>query len=423
MRSALTRALAAASASAVTIGLLGFAPGTAQAQEGADRAGASRTDRVAHKASGFGTRVIGGQVPAGSNATAYMVIGCGVRPGIEKENHEAEVELPGLGTVSGIKTRVWTEATARATHTYSRNTTANVVLAQSGLGTLELTAVSSLSHAWKDAQGFHAETTTNVGGLRFVPPVGEPQEFEIPTPGQPIEIPGLAVISLGFSREVTNDHAGIAVADALRIKVIPTDTTVLVAHSNARVYDGVKNGIFRGSSAATRASAADGSITSGPNPHSLMPCQGTDGKLQTKELAGVDLGGQVVVQGLNSSQRGTQLANKSIAMERGEVATVNLGDGALVINAVAGQANVTRTADGKVTANAKGTTIGSITADGEPQEFPDTGPLEIPGLAKIEPRVIERTRFGISVVALRITLLDGTGAVIDLGIARAGIRR
>lgn len=423
MRSAITRALAAASVTALIAGMWAAPSGAAQAQTGdADRAAATRDAGLALRAGGFGTQVKGDQVPAGSSETAYISLACATRTGVERENHVANATLPGAGNVSGITTRLWTAKAGSAIHSYAENTTAKVVLSESPLGNVELSGLRSYSHAWHDAQGFHAETSVTVAKLRFVPPMGAPQEFEIPTPGQPVEIPGVATISVGGSSKIVNDHAGIANANVLYVKLIPSGTTVTVGHTTARVLDGVKHGTFRGSSAATKVTALDDNLTSGRNPLTLMPCQGTDGKEQVKELAGVDLGGQVVVEGLRSAQTGTQLAKKSVAMERGSIASLNLGGGALVIDAVAGQANVTRTAAGKTTSSAKGTTIGTITANGEPQEFPDTGPLEIPGVAKIEPRIIEKTRWGISVVALRITLLDGTGAVIDLGIAQAAIR-
>jgi hypothetical protein len=422
MRSAITRVLAVASVSALTIGLLGAASVADASTGGADRGAAARDAGLALKAGGFGTQIKGGQVPGGSDETAYISLACATRTGVERENHVAGAQLPGAGNASGITTKLWTTQSGGAVHSYSQNTTANVVLSESPLGKIEITALKSLSHAWHDAQGFHAATSTSVGNLAFVPPVGDPQELEIPTPGQPVEIPGVATITVGGSSRTVNDHAGIANANVLRVKLIPSGTVVTIGHTTARVLDGVKHGTFRGSSAATKVTALDDNISSNRNPLSLMPCQGTDGKTQTKELAGLNLGGQIVAEGLRSSQKGSQLKDKSVAMERGSIASLSLGGGALVVDAVAGQANVTRTAGGKVTSSSKGTTIGSITVNGEPQELPLTDPIEIPGLAKIEPMIIDKTRFGISVVALRITLLDGTGAVIDLGVAQAAIR-
>lgn len=431
MRSATTRVLAAATASTLALGLWATAfAGTAQAQTGAGAGAAAKNAAAKGKkvtdfalqASGFGTRVTGGQVPTGSDQTAFTAIGCANRAGVERENHVAEATLPGAGKISGVKTRLWTKKSGGAVHSYAENTTANVVLAQSGLGRLEISGVRSWSHAWHDAKGFHAERQSSVAKIRFKPPVGPAQEFEIPVPGQPIDIPGLARIAFGGGTKFANDRGAVAINNVLLVKVYPTNTTITVGRATARAYAGAKHGTFHGSSAATEVSAVDGTITSGRNPLSLMPCQGTDGKLKTKETASLNLGNQIVVSGLSSAQRAEQKARKSVAMERGKVAGINIGDGQLVVDGVVGQVNVTRRANGKVTSNIKGTTIGAITVNGEAQEFPDTGVLEIPGLLKLEPKVVEKSKFGISVVALRITLLDGTGAVIDLGSAKARIR-
>ncbi|HEU5038769.1 MAG TPA: choice-of-anchor P family protein [Nocardioides sp.] len=416
-------AVAIATASTLSItalgGLIG-SPAAGQAPTTHEKKG-NRDAGFALKATGYGTRLTGGQVPAGSDQTAFTAIGCATKVGLVHENHEAEATLPGAGTVSGVKTKIWTARKDGAVHTWSRNTTADVLLAQSGLGKIEISAIRSVSHAWHDADGFHAERSSSIGKIKFVPPAGPAQEIDIPTPGQPVDIPGLARIAVGGGSKTQNGRAGVAVTNALRIHLIPTDTNVTVAHTSARVLDGARHGAFHGSSAATQISAVDSNITSGRNPLSLMPCQGTDGKVQSKKIAHVDLGGQLVVEGLASAQRGKQLPGKSVAMERGSIAGLNLGGGQLVVDAVVGQANVTRKGN-KVTSSTRGTTLGTITANGEPQSFPDTDVIEIPGLAKIERNIVTKSKFGISVVALRITLLDGTGAVIDLGVAEAKIR-
>ena len=44
-------------------------------------------------------------------------------------------------------------------------------------------------------------------------------------------------------------------------------------------------------------------------------------------------------------------------------------------------------------------------------------------MAKLERNVVDEDPSGIEVVALRVTLLDGSGAVIDLGEAKLGIKR
>ena len=56
------------------------------------------------------------------------------------------------------------------------------------------------------------------------------------------------------------------------------------------------------------------------------------------------------------------------------------------------------------------------------QRFPATGALVIPGVAELERHLVTRSASGITVVSLRITLLDGTGGVVDLGVASMRIR-
>src|SRR6478735_5038604 len=109
MRTTITRALAAASATALIAGMWAAPSGAAQAQTGAaDRDAATRDAGLALRAGGFGTQVKGGQVPGQSDETAYISLSCATRTGVERENHVAGAQLPGAGTASGITTKLWT---------------------------------------------------------------------------------------------------------------------------------------------------------------------------------------------------------------------------------------------------------------------------------------------------------------------------
>lgn len=376
----------------------------------------------AMSAFGIGTSVTGGEVPADSGKTAYRIIGCTNRAGVERENHEAEGTVPGLGVVSGVKTRVWTSQKDGVVSSNSLHSVAQVLIGEgSDQGTLELNALKSVSRAFHDDKGFHAAYEIEIGSIVYTPTDGAPEVHPAPAPGEQLEIPGLATIKLGsHSRHHSADGAK-AFATALKIHVVPSDTTARVAHTSAKIGGGIKHGLFRGNSNATRMQALDGNVTSGPTPHLPMPCQGTQGEVRTNDLAELNLGDQIVVGALNTEQMGDQTRRKAWGYEKSSVAELNLGDGQLVIQGVVAQANVVRK-DGQLKRNVQGTTLGSITADGEPQEFPDPGEsLVIPGVASIETRIVEELRAGISVTSVRVTLLDGTGAVIDLGQARLQI--
>jgi hypothetical protein len=370
--------------------------------------------------SGFGTRFTGAQIPAGSELTAFDAIGCTNKAGLTHENHEAQVTVPGLGTLSDVATTVWTQRGPGAVSSYSRHTIGNLALADSPLGSLELNAITSQSRAFHDTRGFHSTTSTNVGSISFTPTGGDPQTFAAPAPGQPVEIPGVATITVGSSATTHSATTARARANALMIDLAATGSKAQVGHTSAQISSGIKSGIFGGWSSGTRISGLDDVVTSGPTPLSIMPCQGTAGLLRANGIAHGNPDDNVVVDGQASRQLASQTSTKATGFERGSVAKANLGHGQLVISDIIGKANVTRTAKG-VTRNANGTTVGTILFNGEPQTFPDTGILEIPGVAKLERKIVKRSPTGISVTALRITLLDGSGAVISLGQAKLSI--
>ena len=415
-----TRALAAVSAAALLLGSLALA-GPASADP-APRATAQGSSDIALRGGAYGTRIEGGQLPADSGMTAFIVVGCTTAPNLDRTNAVADAELPSLGDVAAVKTRVWTRQKGAQRHSYSRSSTAEVVLSESPLGKLSIRGVTSYSHAWYDGSRFRAETSTSIGKIVFTPPVGGPQEIDIPAPGQPVTIPGVATIRLGQSNVKQKATGSQAWAVALRVTLIPTGTDVFVARSKAQALSGVKNGRFGGYSAGTEASVLGGVLTSGRNPLTLMPCQGTDGKTIGKDNADLDLGGALRVEGVSSKAWGKRFANRSAAWQRGSVAGLDLG-GQLTVEAVVAKAKVVRKAGGGLTRSSAGTRIGAITVNGETQELPIDQVIEIPGLAKLEPKVVEKLPTGLKVVALRITLLDGTGAVIDLGVAKTTLRK
>jgi hypothetical protein len=408
----------------LTVAVATLCAGLALTTTGPGFAGTTtRSTTYAFQGSGFGTRVIGGQVPAGSRTTAYQSVSCTNQAGLDRTNDVADATVPGLGTVSGVKTRVWTTQKHGVTASHARHTIAKITLASSGVGSLTLDAIRSNAKAFHDGTGFHATTSTTIGGITFTPPVGPPQTFPAPTPDQPVAIPGLATIRLGSTATSEGAHGATANALALQIDVVASSSSVKVARSHAQINDGLTVGIFHGHSNATRVPQALTDIAhSGPNPLSLMPCVGTGGTLKTKTLADLDIGGQLVVQGLSSSQKSNQDSGTAHGFERAKIAKVDLGGGQLIVNAIVGKATVTRTADGWVR-TAKGTRLGSITANGQAQTFPPSGVIEIPGVAKLERKVVTRSKTGLKVVALRVTLLDGSGAVVDLGEAKLNIRR
>ncbi|MBZ5737858.1 choice-of-anchor P family protein [Nocardioides mangrovi] len=375
------------------------------------------------QSAGYATKIKGGQVPAQSGTTAWDVIGCTNEAGTTNTNDVTDVQLPGLGTVGAGTTKLWTTSKKGTVSSWARHSVGDIVLSDSPLGTLSIKAVTTTARAYHNASGFHTSTNTDVGKLSFAAAGGlPPVDLPIPAPGQPVDIPGFATITIGHSN--THDRAtqANAYANGLKVELTASGTSVHIAHAEANLYEGIKTGIFKGSSTGLTGDVGSGTLNLGKNLLSRMPCQGTDGKVVSKSAAGVDLGGQVVVGAAKNTQFGKQTARKATGYERSQIASVDLGGGALHIDGIVAKAKVTR-ANGKLVRSSDGTTLGAITANGEPQQIPDTGVLEIPGVASIQPGVVKKTAHGLRVVGLRITLLDGTGATIDLATAKLDIAR
>lgn len=392
------------------------APAQRLAREALDRL--IRTS-FAFRGNGYGTSARGGEVPVGSDRTALSSIACTSEAGKRHRNFVEESEVPGLGTVRGVSSRVTTSQKDGRTESFARHRVAEVVLNESPLGTLSISGLVSTTRAFFDG-GFGSFADTKIAGITFTPPAGEPQTIPIPSPGQPVTIPGVATLTLGRTIERSNQDQARAYALALSIKVIPTDTVVKIARSASKLERGFKSGIFQGSGVPAKANVLGELAEIGRVIVQVMPCTGTKGELITSEAADVNLGDQIVVEGASARQKGSQTASRAKGIEGSTVARLDLGDGALVLEAIDSKVKVVRTGDR--IKRSGGATFGSLTVGGEPQSLEGLDGLEIPGLARIETGLKKKIKDGIRVIGVRITLLDGTGAVIDLATSKLSIR-
>lgn len=415
--------VAASALAAATLVTAPTASTAAPAASGAAAKAGKTPTAYAFRASGFGTRIRGGDLPATSGRTAYESIGCTNMAGIHRHNEVADVQIPGLGKVSGIATDLFTEQTAQGTSTVSRHSIARVILAESSFGRLSIKGVDSYARATATPRGYDTETKTSLAKLLFEPTDGEPQELDLPTPGQPVVVPGLLRIAIGDSYERKRADFAKAVADGLSIKLIPTNTLVQVGHTSATITKGIKTGLFAGSANTSSTTLLGEIAATGRTQLVQMPCQGTKGKIRTNDAAGVKLPSIIEVGAATARQMGLQGKKKALGFEEAAVASIDLGDGALKIDAVKGRVNVIRAAGKgkKPKVSFTGSQVAGITVDGETYTLPELDGLEIPGVAKIETLIKERLKNGARITALRLTLLDGSGAVVNLGQANLRI--
>lgn len=427
MRTLLTSAVAVAA----TLGLAGTSLTAADAAP-SDHARAAKpaknknATKFAMKGWGYGTSVSGGDLPTASAPTAFEIIGCNNRVGINRTNNVADANLPSsLGTIEGVKTRVWTNRSGKVVSQWARNSISKVTLSDNpALGTLTLSAIESTARAYHDGKRFRSSTNTDLAKLVFKPVVGPAQTLELPKPNDPVEIPGFAKVTVVQSGKRASATGAGGYTNGLRVDLFASHSKVQIAHAAAQIDLGLKSGIFTGESYGVSGKAGGDIVHLGRNPLVKMPCTGTGGKVRTRTLSGTDLGGgQAVANEVRSQQMAKQTKTRAWGFERSRVASLELG-GNVTIHGIIGQVNVSRSGLGlrKLVTSTKGTSIGSVVVNGESQELPLNQTMEIPGVAKLQPRVVTKLPNGLKVTALRITLLDGSGAVIDLGTAILQVR-
>jgi hypothetical protein len=386
-------------------------------------AAAPRPTNFGLHAMGYGTYVKGGDLPATAGATGFAHIACTTLAGLDRSNGLASVNLPGLGTIETLATRVKTIKKGRTVTAVSNHRLAGITLQETDLGKLSLGAVESTARVWHNATGFHSETDIKVSGIVLDLPDQDPQVIAIPTPGNPVEIPGLLRVTLGEELTVRKPGLIFARAQGLLVEILPTRTKVKVALSRARMTDGVVNSIMRGSAVGLKGSVLEPVVNIGRTPVKPLPCEGTDGEIRSTRTVGLDIPDGIDVDAARARVYGVQAGRRRAhAWTEATIAHVSLGGGAIEIDGIKARANVIRR-KGTLIRNTRGTSTLTITVEGDPQTIPPSGVLEVPGVVKIEEGVTTMVRGGIGVVALRITLLDGTGAVIDLGIARTQVKK
>ncbi len=372
------------------------------------------TTRFAFGTSGYATRLVGGQLPAGSDKTAFQVIGCTNQAGLSKTNTEVGVQ-PGGFSLKAASTHVWTTHQGTHASAWATNRIVSVALGRNTLGVLRVNGIVTKTHAYWDGR-YRARASVTVASVTLAG-----VSLGVPTPSKPIVVTGVATISVATGTRTVTGHSAAIQTTALKVHLDATNSTLYIGHARSTIFRGSPVGLFGGSAYSTKASVAQGVITSGATPLLVMPCQGTYGITRYRSVAHAVIKSGVNARGLETSERAYVKGTHAAMFTDGKIARLSLGGGRLVIKAVEARARAFYTRGGKVHTDLKGTTLGIIRVNGQRVSFPPSNVIRVPGVATVQPRVVKRTRDSISVTCLRVTLLDGSLAVINLGHARARI--
>lgn len=391
----------------------------------AERGTKLRSTRFAFRANGYGTSVEGGALPVESSRTAVSSIGCTNLLGKDNSNTVVDADVPGLLQVGTVDSTTQTKRVKGRTTSIGKHKVADVAIGVPGLLTLGISAVNTVAKAWHGPDGYDSRARTSLGRITLGLPGGLEQTLPLPSPEQPVTVPGLLRIQLGRTIEKANQTQARSYATGLEVKIIPTGTVVKISRSAAKIEEGERGGIFNGAGAPVQVSLLGDLVKVGQAVVQRMPCLGTGGERLEEAAATVDLAGAIRIEGAQGTTRTTQnrRKNKAKAVATATVGRVDLGGGTLVIDAIRSKATAVRTSK-KVRRSSDGTTVGSISFNGQSFALPDLDGIEIPGLARIETDVRTRTPYGMRVVALRISLLEGTeiDSVVDIGLAKVKIR-
>ncbi len=379
------------------------------------------TTPYALNASAFGSRLQGGEIPAESGRTAFSYLGCTKNPRMDS-NHLAAIDVGDFGTVSGITSKSWTTVSGSKMASNSTTKIGAIELGQ-GDAKLVIEGVTLRTRAWHDDSGFHTSGSAKiltikakVGGVEVPIPAS-------PTPGQHIEIPGLAEITiLGGTSSRSAHHAQIT-RRALRIE-LSDGSTLTVGSARSGINDEAPAGLLGGWGRAASADLLESAVTTGNIAVQPLKCVGTDGEWHNNHTAGIDVPGVLEIGAASGAAKGMQRdPSYAYAHTRGRIAYVMLSD-QLEIGGIEAHARVSKT-NGKLTKSTRGTTVAYIKVGDKSYNVPDPGQtLEIPGIAKIEVNKQYPGKYGIRVVAVEVTLLEGSPAesVVNLGEAFARIR-
>jgi hypothetical protein len=437
-------ALAAATATA-TAGTLVWAP-AAQAK--------TVTTDYGFSGRAWGTQARASVVGAGSSRSALSYLGCTRLAGLNRSNGAAEVGATegSMLTASAVKNRNWTYRTRKRVGSRASSHIAEVTLGDPEGPHLVIEGLRTLTNAYAVRRTGRlgarstfkaADVTANTGVAEFDDlldgvndGLGDLSDAIAEQGGG--EIPGLGKLNIGGTRNKVRKLGAVSSASAIWGTLYGPDMTlgtgddvkVVVGKAGSNIHKDLPAGIMRGKAVPVEASLLGGEVKVGRLSDVPLPCPGTRGDIKKRATADVNLLNADVldVSGLRGRVWGIQRDNGvAKAWTEATVAGASLGDGALEIEGVVGRVNVATNRAGRiVTRNIKGSTIGSLTADGERYALPDPGEtLEIPGLAKVRAMVTKKVKRGLSVTALQVTLLDDTAgdSVINLGQARAYIHR
>ncbi|KQY54488.1 hypothetical protein ASD66_22780 [Nocardioides sp. Root151] len=431
------------------VGALGLA-GSANA---APAAAATTITNYAFQGWAYGTYANVGLAGVSSSPTAYSWLGCTRRTGIIRDRSVAAANVPNPSPVlkvGAVASRSRTYKSGRTVGMRSTNRVASVRLGAADGLNLSITGLSTTADA--HARSGRFGTSASFSSVDIAANTGTPlddilnqvgagvgdliKQLQKAT-GNELTLPGLGVIRLGKTRKAAYAHHAFANAVALNVTLFgldghaggSDDVNVTIGRSFAQISDDVPSAVMAGNARVLEAKVLGGVVTAGPISERSIPCEGTRGVVRKSATVGANLLNlNAVVAGVAQARvYGVQQSRgRAKAWTEAALADIKLGvgDSSLQVKGVVARANVARSAKGRIAKSTAGSSVASITFGGKAYKVPVPGQtLDIGGLVKIQSMVKSTTKTGITVTALRVTVLGDQTVVVNIGVAKASLRR
>lgn len=363
-------------------------------------------------ASGWSSESRSSDPSARSDRSGLALVGCTRFAGRERSNNTAAVNVPADNSslhVGATTTQASTGKRGATVSTSGQNNVKRVVIGDKSEAALEIEGIRTRARAWHNRSGFHRSHSVKVASVtRYV--AGEPLEVtKIPVnrnlSGRKLRVPGVATITLGMKAGRAAKQFAFGQATALKIESEVNDSVSRVGRASARIGGGAVAGILGGAAWGSQSTGLGGAASSGRTAFEPLPCVGTNGKFAINSVARASNEDTVHTRDVRSKVKGDQARDRVWGKGISTVKRAGFGSRRLVIRGIRAEGFVARE-DGRITRNARGTTLGAIRYEGVQLQTPQPGEtLRIRGVARITPRVIDRTRNGIEVTAVRVQLL------------------
>jgi hypothetical protein len=185
------------------------------------------------------------------------------------------------------------------------------------------------------------------------------------------------------------------------------------------------SGYFRGQGYATRITALDGMLTSGPTALAKVRCLGGE---TTNSIASLDIEDLVEGGAARTDAIGVTKGSVSTSRVINEIAGLDLLDGAITVDAIRAVARAQRNGNGPVQLSTEGTKFVGLSVRGQPILEADVAPntkIDL-GVAQVTLNKVRRTATTVEVTMIEIVVKDDvlglpTGSKIEIGRAYAGI--